>query len=67
MSESQKLTVIVSPCNSGMCPTLYSDETGNVFVQGQKLSSQTRETISVSDDEEVVQIAPEILSYLKAF
>lgn len=67
MSETSDLTVIVRPCNSGMCPTLYSDDTGKVFIQGLKLSSARKENLSVSDEEEIVEVSPELLSYLKAF
>jgi len=28
----QGLTVLVRPCDSGMCPALYSDDAGRVFV-----------------------------------
>jgi hypothetical protein len=49
-----------------MCPALYSDSSGRVFVQGSKLPADGRGDLTLSSDEEVVEITPELLAYLKA-
>ena len=66
MATSQQLTVLISLCNSGMCPALYLDSTGKVFVQGTKLSSESRDELTVPGHEEIVEITPEILAFIKA-
>ncbi len=66
MSEP-KLKVLMKPCDSGMCPILYQDESGRVFVQGTKLRQVDRSEIALSEDEEVVQISPDILTFLRAY
>ena len=66
MSEP-KLKVLMKPCDSGMCPILYQDESGRVFVQGTKLRQVDRSQIALSEDEEVVQISPDILTFLRAY
>ena len=66
MSQSGNLTVLVRPCDSGMCPALYTDDSGKLFIQGIKLSASGRRSISVAAHEEVVEITPEILGYLKS-
>ena len=66
MSNTQNLTVLVRPCDSGMCPALYADSSGRVFVQGSKLPAAGRGDLALSSDEEVVEITPELLAYLKA-
>jgi hypothetical protein len=66
MSQSGNLTVLIRPCDSGMGPALYSDSSGRVFVQGSKLPAEGRGDLTLSSDEEVVEITPELLAYLKA-
>ena len=66
MSEP-KLKVLMQPCDSGMCPILYQDESGRVFVQGMKLSQVDRGQITLTENEEVVQISPDILTFLRAY
>ena len=64
--ESQNLKVLLSLCDSGMCPTLYTDPQGRVFVQGSKLASGTRTELGVPENEEVVEIAPELIEFLRS-
>ncbi|MBD1997313.1 hypothetical protein H6G00_11850 [Leptolyngbya sp. FACHB-541] len=68
MSEGSvpSLKTLIQPCNSGMCPALYSDEQGRIFVQGKRLSGNNRSTLTVSDCEEVVQITPELIDFLRS-
>jgi hypothetical protein len=48
-----------------MCPALYSDSSGKVFVQGSKLSSGARDELTVPGHEEIVEITPEILAFIR--
>ena len=63
---SNSLQVLIKPCFSGSCPALYQDEQGRIFIQGSKLTADTRASISVSEDEEVVEISPDLLEYLRS-
>jgi len=65
MSDSQQLSTLFAPCNSGMCPVLYSDEQGRVFVQGSRLTGATRNSITVGDNEDVVEVTPELIAFLR--
>lgn len=60
------LTVLKSLCDSGMCPTLYTDDTGRVFVQGNKLNRVDHFGLSVPEHEEVVEISSELIEFLKS-
>jgi hypothetical protein len=62
----QGLTVLVRPCDSGMCPALYSDDAGRVFVQGSRLNRDNHAGLTVSAHEEVVEITPELIAFLKS-
>lgn len=62
----QGLKVLVRPCDSGMCPTLYADEAGRVFVQGSKLNPAEHAGLTVSNNEAVVEIAPDLIAFLKS-
>ncbi|NER93526.1 MAG: hypothetical protein F6J86_06765 [Symploca sp. SIO1B1] len=64
--QSQNLKVLLSLCDSGMCPALYTDPEGRVFVQGSKLASATRTDLGVPEHEEVVEIAPEIVEFIRS-
>ena len=64
--QPQNLKVLVRPCNSGMCPALYQDPQGRVFVQGSKLAQGTRAELGVSEHEEVVEITPELINFLRS-
>lgn len=63
---SNSLQVLIKPCANGSCPALYQDEQGRIFIQGSKLAPDTRTSISVAEDEEVVEISPELLDYLRS-
>jgi hypothetical protein len=65
-TNSQDLKVLARLCNSGMCPALYADKSGRVFVQGSKLSPEGRNSLTVPLHEEVVEISPELIAFLKA-
>lgn len=65
--KTQSLKVLVRPCNSGMCPTLYQDEQGRVFVQGNKLTQSERTELGIPEHEEVVELAPELINYLRYY
>lgn len=60
------LKVLASPCNSGMCPALYADDTGRVFVQGTKLNRAEHAGLTVSEHEDVVELTPELITFLKS-
>ncbi|MEO1145919.1 MAG: hypothetical protein AAFY26_10005 [Cyanobacteria bacterium J06638_22] len=49
-----------------MCPALFSDDEGRIFVQGSKLNRTGYTRMTVPDHEEVVEITPELIAYLKA-
>ena len=60
------LKVLARPCDSGMCPTLYSDESGRIFVQGNKINRMEHDGLTVAEHEEVVEISPDLIAFLKS-
>jgi len=62
----QGLKVLVRPCDSGMCPALYADDAGRVFVQGSKLNPTEHTGLTVPNHEAVVEISPELITFLKS-
>ncbi|MBE9117276.1 hypothetical protein IQ249_15350 [Lusitaniella coriacea LEGE 07157] len=67
MSHStNNLKVLARLCNSGMCPALYQDEQGRVFVQGSKLAQGTSTEMGIPDHEAVVEITPELIDFLRS-
>ncbi|HHP7246042.1 MAG TPA: hypothetical protein ACFE0H_15280 [Elainellaceae cyanobacterium] len=62
----QSLKVLVRPCDSGMCPALYADETGRIFVQGKRLNQKESSGLTIPDHEAVVEIPPELIAFLKS-
>jgi len=60
------LTVLTRLCNSSSCPALYQDGEGRVFVQGSKLVQGTRTHLEVPDHEEVVEINPKLIDFLRS-
>ncbi len=66
MTNQNSLKVLVRPCNNGMCPALYSDAVGRVFVQGSKLNLSDHTNLTVPEHEAVVEISPELIAFLKA-
>jgi hypothetical protein len=65
MSDSQQLSTLFIPCNSGMCPALYSDEQGRMFVQGSRLSGVARDGVTLADHEDVVELTPELIAFIR--
>lgn len=63
---SNPLKVLVKPCAQGTCPAIYQDDQGRVFVQGNKLGASARDSVAIATHEEVVEISPELLSYLRS-
>jgi hypothetical protein len=49
-----------------MCPALYIDAVGRVFVQGSKLNLSDHTDLTVPEHEAVVEISPELIAFLKA-
>lgn len=62
---SEKLTVLAKPCGDGTCPAIYKDEQGRLFLQGNKLPSTVKQGIEVADHEEVVEISPDLIDFLR--
>jgi hypothetical protein len=62
---SNQLKVLIKPCDGGTCPALYEDEQGRVFVQGSKLGAMSRGGIAIANHEEVVEITPDLLNFLR--
>lgn len=65
MAASQQLSTLFIPCNSGMCPALYTDEQGRMFVQGSRLTGAARSSITVGDHEDVVEVTPELIAFIR--
>ncbi|PSN10540.1 hypothetical protein C7293_27675 [filamentous cyanobacterium CCT1] len=65
MSDSQQLSTLFVPCNSGMCPALYSDEHGRIFVQGVRLSGAARDSLALAGHEDVVELTPELIAFIR--
>ena len=63
---SNQLKVLVKPCGNGACPAIYQDDQGRIFIQGNKLDTSTRGGVAIATHEEVVEITPELLSYLRS-
>lgn len=64
-TNSQRLTTLFLPCNSGMCPAVYSDDQGKMFVQGSRLTGTARDGLTLGDHEDVVEVTPELLAFLR--
>lgn len=61
----EKLEIIAKPCSSGTCPTIYKDEQGRFFIQGNQLRTAERQDIAVGDGEAIVEIDSSLLETLK--
>ena len=67
MSTSQNgLKVLMRLCDSGTCPALFEDEAGRIFVQGNRLTTPERSDLPIPEHEEVVEISPELIAFLKS-
>ncbi len=60
-----QLQVLIKPCSSGTCPAIYKDDEGRLFLQGNKLKATVRQGVAVAEHEEVVEISPDLLDYLR--
>jgi hypothetical protein len=58
------INLLVKPCNSGMCPALYNDEQGRVYVQGTRLTENSQ--VAVADHEAIVEITPELIQFIRS-
>jgi hypothetical protein len=54
-------------CGGGYCPAIYKDATGRIFIQGAKAKSELRDGVAVADHEEVVELTPELINFLKVY
>ena len=58
---------IVTSCKSGPCPTLYQDEDGKFYIQGFKVLENLKKSVSMSENEDLVEISPNPIDAIKAF
>jgi hypothetical protein len=64
--KNKSLEVVATlECAGKSCPTIYKDEDGKVFIQGPRLRDELMQAINVGDNEEVVEISPEMLQVLR--
>ena len=61
----QKLEIIAKPCSGGTCPTIYKDEQGQLYLQGNQLKATDRQDIAVGNGEAVVEIDASLLDALR--
>lgn len=60
-----KLTELVSDCESGPCPTVYSTDTGEFIVQGFRVEDpEALATMGLPDTETAVRIPVELIRRL---
>lgn len=61
-----KLTVVHAThnCADSTCPTIYQNEAGNYVIQGFKVNSESKSTLNIPKNEDLVEIPQE---FLKAF
>ena len=67
MSNTANLKILAKFCDLGTCPTLYQNEQGKVFVQGNVLPQIARAEIAVAGHEEIVELDPELLDFLRSY
>jgi hypothetical protein len=48
-----------------MCPAIFSDEQGRMFVQGSRLIGAARSSLTVGDHEDVVEVTPELIAFIR--
>ncbi|MEM6868760.1 MAG: hypothetical protein AAF528_10305 [Cyanobacteria bacterium P01_C01_bin.121] len=63
---SNQLTVVIKPCSSGTCPAIYKDEQNRLYIQGNKLADSARTSIAIAGHEDVVELSPELVEYLRS-
>ena len=64
-NTSNQLSTLFLPCNSGMCPAIYADEHGRLFVQGSRLAGPARNGLTLGDHEDVVEVTPELIAFIR--
>lgn len=52
-------------CGGGSCPSIYEDENGKIYIQGNKIVSSLKEQVLVANNEEIVELTQEMLEILK--
>ena len=67
MSSTSELKVLAKFCSSGPCPTLYHDEEGHLFIQGDIVPASQRSNVIVGDGEEIIELDPELLNFLRSY
>ncbi|MEO0374414.1 MAG: hypothetical protein AAF329_07215 [Cyanobacteria bacterium P01_A01_bin.17] len=60
-----QLQVLIKPCSSGTCPAIYKDAEGRLFLQGNKLKAAVRQEVAIAEHEDVVEISPDLIDYLR--
>lgn len=66
MNKSEnKLEVLIEGCASRSCPTIYKDSNGKIFVQGYKLDNTLRNQANIGENEDIVELSPELFEALK--
>jgi hypothetical protein len=63
--DSHNLQVIYRSCNAGACPTIYKDERGSVFIQGNRLGENLLKELQVPDEEAIVELTPELIEAMR--
>lgn len=58
-----KLVMMGRGCAGGQCPTVYTDETGRVFVQGYMVSEKTG--IDIPSGEAIVEVNADLIEFIK--
>ena len=59
------LKIVCKPCGGGTCPTVYKDDEGRIFLQGNKLTAAQTEGVAIAPHESVVELDPSLLEYLR--
>lgn len=48
--------IVRSGCSGGLCPTVYEDDNGDLYVQGYVTTDAERKKIGLPEGEELVRI-----------
>lgn len=64
-AASSSLEIICKPCGGGTCPTIYQGENGRIFLQGNKVTEEQKQSIAIAPHEGVVELDPSLLEFLK--
>ena len=66
-TSTSELKVLAKFCNNGPCPTLYHDDEGRFFIQGDILPASQRSNLTVGDGEEIIELDAELLNFLRSY